>query len=152
MTDAAEEKLSIGAYKELLGSMQSDANQDPVQSLSKILKNFPSATPKEDRDEILRAHNTRFTNRRTMAYLALAGLLLLLAIAIAGAIVDGLTFAPVCALEAPDAATIEKGGDAGCTRIVASLAEASTIMGILIGTLTTIVLSYYLSSAVRPSS
>jgi hypothetical protein len=76
------------------------------------------------------AAQSRFQNRRRMAYLALGALLASLAILLAGAVIDGIWE----------------------TTIVQRLNDAANLLGITNALLTSIIGAYYGFSSLRPSS
>lgn len=149
MAADTEKTMSVEDVKDLMGAMSPSASQDPVQALAQILSDFAGETKAADREKLIHAHETRFANRRKMAYWSLTALLALGGVVLGGALIDGVNHHPLC--EAADATSADLK-DVGCSAIVASLAEATTLLSVLIGTLTAVVLSYYLSSAIKPSS
>ncbi|MEM9763213.1 MAG: hypothetical protein AAF968_11985 [Pseudomonadota bacterium] len=149
MSNDGEDKIDIKALQQLLSSMQSDSAQDPVQSLRGILEKYPSKNPSEDRNTLIEAHKKRFNNRRKMAYGALGALLSLIILCIAAALIDGWNMPGVCSLST---ATVQDLKEVNCSRIIESLSEASSIINFIAGTLTLVVLSYYVSTAIKPSS
>ena len=148
MTDNNQKALQ--EIKDVMDAMGYSASQDPVQSLENILRNHPDETdPLKDRDRLLKAHETRFNNRRRIAYTCLWSILAIAIATIFGAYWDGFTCTIIAGAKPaePPAGTV-----AECTQIMASMEGVSGILIAIITVLVTIVISYYVSSTIKPSS
>ena len=97
----------------------------------------------EDKSELIKCAQTRFTNRRRMAYWALISIIVSLGLLFAAAFIDGLR----------DPCTAgSTAGSIECPRILASIASSNSLFIWIEGFLTAIVAAYYGVSTWRPAS
>lgn len=111
-----------------------EAAKDPIKIMIEIAEN-KNLTDK-DKTELIRYSQSRFKNRRKMAYIALSAITASLALIFLAAFIDG--------IRCPAGQT--------CDGILASIKDSQTLIAWIQGFLTAIVGAYYGVSAWRPTS
>ena len=112
-----------------------EAGRDPVRIMIEIAEN-KNLTDK-DKSELIRYAQTRFKNRRRMAYIALTAIVISLALIFLAAFIDGFSACPI---------------GQTCEGILASIKSNQNLIAWIEGFLTTIIAAYYGVSAWRPAS
>jgi len=121
-----EKKKSV--FPGLEGSSQTPAARDPLQIMVEIAKD-PGLTD-SDKTSLIKYSQTRFTNRRRMAYMSLYTIIGTLAFLLIAAVMDGF----------------------GVSNILAEISNNQGLLGTIVGFLTAIVAAYYGVSSFRPAS
>jgi len=91
----------------------------------------------KDKSELILYAQTRFKNRRRMAYIALSAIIVSLTLIFLAAFIDGLSSCPA---------------GQTCEGILASIRDNQNLIAWIEGFLTAIVAAYYCVSAWRPAS
>ncbi len=107
---------------------RTSASRDPLARYAEIIKDPDLSS--EQKDFLLQVAARRFRNRQRMAYISLGGIVVTLAVILAGAVIDGL----------------------GNSTIVASLIDAANLLGITNALFTAVVGAYFGVTSFRPSS
>jgi hypothetical protein len=113
----------------------SDSSRDPLGLLIEIAKD--NEISEKNKQALYQYANTRFKNRRRMAYIALTAIVASLVFLFVGALIDAGT-------------TCEKGKE--CIRILDTIKENQTLFSWIEGFLTSIVALYFGVSSWRPAS
>ncbi|MCP3901539.1 MAG: hypothetical protein GY707_17670 [Desulfobacteraceae bacterium] len=112
-----------------------EAGKDPLSIMIDIIEN--EKISEADKTKLIKYAQTRFTNRRRMAYVALYALVLSLALLFVAAFIDGFSTCP---------------SSETCKGILSSIKESQTLIVWIEGFLTAIVAAYFGISAWRPAS
>ena len=113
----------------------SEAGRDPLRVLIEIAENTNLSD--QDKTALLLYAQTRFTNRRRMAYIALYALVASLALLFVAAFIDGFSSCPTGQV---------------CAGILESIEDSQTLIVWIESFLTAIVAAYFGVSAWRPAS
>nr|VFK55646.1 MAG: hypothetical protein BECKTC1821F_GA0114240_100765 [Candidatus Kentron sp. TC] len=136
MTDKSEGKTTDkSSVVPLKIETASDAGKGPIRVMMEVAENEKLSD--QDRATLISYAQTRFTNRRRMAYVALCALIFSLAFLFVAAFVDGFTECVKCKT---------------CTGILDSIKKVEAVIIWIEGFLATIVAAYYGVSAWRPGS
>jgi hypothetical protein len=112
-----------------------EAGRDPIKIMVEIAEN--EKLSKEDRENLIRYAQTRFTNRRRMAYIALSAIVGSLALILIAAFIDGFSTCPT---------------GQTCQSILGAIKKSQTLLAWIEGFLAAIVAAYYGVTAWRPAS
>ena len=115
--------------------LASEASKDPISVMVKIAENEKLSDA--DKKALIQYAQTRFTNRRRMAYIALYALIASLGLLFIAAFIDGFSVCPA---------------GQTCDGILKSIESSQTLIIWIEGFLTSIVAAYYGVSAWRPAS
>ena len=121
-----ENKRSV--FPNAANSSNSPAARDPLQIMVEIAKD--SGLSDTDKTSLIQYSQTRFTNRRRMAYISLYAIIGTLAFLLIAAVMDGF----------------------GASSILTEVSNNQGLLGTIIGFLTAIVAAYYGVSSLRPAS
>jgi hypothetical protein len=117
------------------GETTPEAGRDPLRIMLEIAKDKELSDA--DKSALILYAQTRFTNRRRMAYIALCALIASLVLLFIAAFIDGLTTCPI---------------GKTCEGILESIKNSQTLITWIEGFLAAIVAAYYGVSAWRPAS
>ena len=112
-----------------------EAGKDPIRIMIEITENEKLSDA--DKSALIQYAQTRFTNRRRMAYVALYALVASLALLFIAAFIDGFSTCPT---------------GQTCDGILKSIKNSQTLIAWIEGFLTAIVAAYFGVSAWRPAS
>jgi hypothetical protein len=112
-----------------------EAGRDPIKVMIEIAENKNLSD--QDKSELIFHAQTRFKNRRRMAYLSLSAIIISLALIFLAAFIDGLN---TCSADQP------------CVKILDSINNNQGLIAWIEGFLTAIVAAYYGVTAWRPAS
>ena len=112
-----------------------EAGRDPIKIMIEIAENKNLSD--QDKSELIFYAQTRFKNRRRMAYLSLSAIIVSLALIFLAAFIDGLS-------------TCSAGQT--CEKILDSIKNNQNLIAWIEGFLTAIVAAYYGVTAWRPAS
>ena len=112
-----------------------EAGRDPIRIMIEIAENEKLSD--NDKNALISHAQTRFTNRRRIAYIALYALVASLALLFIAAFIDGFSTCPT---------------GQTCEGILGSIENSQTLFTWIEGFLTAIVAAYYGVSAWRPAS
>lgn len=115
----------------------SEAGKDPLRIMIEIVENEKISNA--DKSSLIKFAQTRFMNRRRMAYIALFTIVISLVLLFTAAFVDSLVICP------PGTEKCEAG-------ILQSIKECQALIAWIEGFLTAIVATYFGISAWRPAS
>lgn len=112
-----------------------ETGRDPIRIMVEIAENKNLSD--KDKSQLILYAQTRFKNRRRMAYIALSAIIVSLALILLAAFIDGLSTCPARQT---------------CEGILASIKNNQNLIAWIEGFLTAIVAAYYGVSAWRPAS
>jgi len=112
-----------------------EAGRDPIKVMIEIAENKNLSD--QDKSELIFYAQTRFKNRRRMAYLSLSAIIVSLALIFLAAFIDGLS---MCSASQT------------CEKILDSIKNNQNLIAWIEGFLTAIVAAYYGVTAWRPAS
>lgn len=112
-----------------------EAGRDPISIMIEIAENKNLSD--HDKSELIFYAQTRFKNRRRMAYLSLSAIIASLALIFIAAFIDGLSTCPA---------------EQTCEKILDSIQDNQNLIAWIEGFLTAIVAAYYGVTAWRPAS
>lgn len=112
-----------------------EAGRDPIRIMIEIAENKNLSD--KDKSELILYAQTRFKNRRRMAYISLSAIIASLALIFLAAFIDGLSSCPA---------------EQTCEGILVSIKNNQNLITWIEGFLTAIVAAYYGVTAWRPAS
>lgn len=112
-----------------------EAGRDPIRIMIEIAENKDLSD--QDKSELIFFAQTRFKNRRRMAYLSLSTIIVSLGLIFLAAFIDGLSTCPA---------------EQTCEKILDAIQDNQNLIAWIEGFLTAIVAAYYGVTAWRPAS